>query len=248
MGDEWHDSRHTDAYRPCGRTTRASPADVAAERARELAARYGLAVGVNPSVAHRIDALKLLGWRVLVDRRWSGSRRATIDAILVGPGGVVVLDVKDWQDVAVSGGSVFGSRECRDVEAASVRSLTDHVQDALEPFGVTRLALRSVLVVTGGRLDLRAQNVHLVGEDDLAVWIASLRLRLEESEIDRLATVLEREFPAYDAPRPLAGRVSQDLIPAGVPACWRCRAAAGTAPRSRPHCSARPRRRRFAAG
>ena len=95
---------------------------------------------------------------MLVDRRWSGSRRSTIDAILVGPGGVVVLDVKDWQDVAVCGGSLFGSQECRDAEAASVRSLTDHVQDALAGFGITRQALWSVLVVTGGRLDLHAEQ------------------------------------------------------------------------------------------
>ena len=80
-----------------------------AERARELAARYGLAVGVNPTASHRIHGLELLGWRVLADRRWSGSRRSTIDAILVGPGGVVVLDVKDWQDVSVCDGSLFGS-------------------------------------------------------------------------------------------------------------------------------------------
>ena len=125
---------------------------------------------------------------MLADRRWSGSRRSTIDAILVGPGGVVALDVKDWQDVSLRGGSLFGSQECRDAEAAAVRGLTDHVQDALAGFGITRQALWSVLVVTGGRLDLHADNVHVVGEDDLAVWVAARPARLEKSEIDAIAT------------------------------------------------------------
>ena len=172
---------------------------------------------MNPTASHRIDGLELLGWRVLADRRWSGSRRSTVDAILVGPGGVVVLDVKDWQDVAVCGGSLFGSQECRDAEAASVRSLTDHVQDALAGFGMTRQALWSVLVVTGGRLDLHAENVHVVGEDDLAVWVSSLGPRLEKSEIDAIAEVLARDFPTYDAPNPLARRVAPAVAPVGRP-------------------------------
>ncbi len=36
-------------------------------------------------------------WHVLADRRWPGTRRANIDVILVGPGGVFVIDVKTWR-------------------------------------------------------------------------------------------------------------------------------------------------------
>ena len=98
-----------------------------------------------------------------------------------------------------------------------MRSLTDHVQDALAGFGMTRQALWSVLVVTGGRLDLHAENVHVVGEDDLAVWVASLSPRLEKAEIDLLAEALERDFPSYDAPNPLRRRVAPPVAPAGRP-------------------------------
>ncbi|MFL6133170.1 MAG: NERD domain-containing protein [Nocardioidaceae bacterium] len=41
-------------------------------------------------------ALESLGWRVLTGRRWAGSKRANVDILLVGPGGVVVVDVKTW--------------------------------------------------------------------------------------------------------------------------------------------------------
>jgi hypothetical protein len=40
-------------------------------------------------------ALESLGWRVLADRRWAGSKRANVDVLLVGAGGVVV-DVNAW--------------------------------------------------------------------------------------------------------------------------------------------------------
>ena len=36
-------------------------------------------------------------WHVLADRRWPGTRRANIDVLLVGPGGVFVIDVKTWR-------------------------------------------------------------------------------------------------------------------------------------------------------
>ena len=98
-----------------------------------------------------------------------------------------------------------------------MRSLTDHVQDALAGFGITRQALWSVLVVTGGRLDLHADNVHVVGEDDLAVWVSSLGPRLEKSEIDAIAEVLGRHFPTYDAPNPLARRVAPAVAPVARP-------------------------------
>ena len=36
-------------------------------------------------------------WHVLADRRWPGTRRANIDVLLAGPGGVFVIDVKTWR-------------------------------------------------------------------------------------------------------------------------------------------------------
>ena len=41
--------------------------DVHAEQARESAARYEHATGPEASLADKINALKLLGWRVLTD-------------------------------------------------------------------------------------------------------------------------------------------------------------------------------------
>ena len=177
--------------------------------ARELAVRYELATGPGSTVADKLEALVLLGWRVLVDRRWVGSKRTTIDALLVGPGGVVVIDVRDWHDVRVDRGSIYCGHECYDDETALLRSVTDRVQETLRDHGVTRQALRSVWVYAGKRVDAYAQQVHLVGEADLATWVSSLTRRLEDNEIDTIAAVLERDFVPHAASSPLATRAAE---------------------------------------
>ncbi|MBM7782181.1 nuclease-related domain-containing protein [Arthrobacter tumbae] len=47
-------------------------------------------------VAERLAELEGEGWRVLHDVHWPGRPKANLDHVLVGPGGVVVLDTKNW--------------------------------------------------------------------------------------------------------------------------------------------------------
>src|SRR5215211_1574966 len=101
-----------------------------AREAREEAERYALASRTEASVAGKLKALESLGWRVLADRRWAGSKRANVDFLLVGPGGVVVVDVKAWRALEVRNDSVFCEDECRDDEVSKLLSLTDRVQDS----------------------------------------------------------------------------------------------------------------------
>src|SRR4051794_33726113 len=86
---------------------------LAAEAAAK-AKRYALAERTEASVAGKLRALDQLGWHVLEDRRWAGSKRANVDLILVGPGGVIVVDVKAWRALEIRNGSVFCEDECRD--------------------------------------------------------------------------------------------------------------------------------------
>src|SRR4051794_3746376 len=83
-----------------------------ARDARDQAARYDVASRTERSVGGRLTALEQLGWRVLADRRWAGSKRANVDFLLVGPGGVVVVDVKAWRALEVINGSIFCGEEC----------------------------------------------------------------------------------------------------------------------------------------
>jgi hypothetical protein len=180
--------------------------DHAAALARELAAEYARVTTGDVTFAQRLDALRLLGWRVLADRRWATSGRARIDAILVGPGGVVVLDAHAWDDVKLRAGVLYDGELSRDAEAAAVRSMTDKVHDALAVFGITRQSLWSVVALVGRHFETTAQQVHVVGEDILAAWLAARPARLEESEIDALTVVLENDFPVAEVEQPLGDR------------------------------------------
>ncbi|WP_337063102.1 nuclease-related domain-containing protein [Kineococcus sp. G2] len=47
-------------------------------------------------VAEALAVLEADGWTVLHDVRWPGRQRANLDHVAIGPGGVVVIDSKNW--------------------------------------------------------------------------------------------------------------------------------------------------------
>src|SRR4051794_24039082 len=151
-----------------------------AKCAREGARRYELAQRTEASGEARLQALGTLGWRVLADRRWAGSKRANVDLLLIGPGGVVVADVKAWRALQVRNDSLFCEDECRDDEVGKLLGLTDQVQDSVGLLGLTRQALWPALVFAGRRLSERAAGVDLVGEANVAAWVSRLGRRLDE--------------------------------------------------------------------
>src|SRR4051794_5710781 len=159
-----------------------------------------------------MQAVAPLGGRVLADRRWAGSKRANVDFLLIGPGGVVVADVKAWRALQVRNDSLFCEDECRHDEVGKLLGLTDQVQDSVGLLGLTRQALWPVLVFAGRRLDERAAGVNLVGEANVAAWLSRLGRRLDEEQVETVATVLSQDFPSYDAPPPTPVRVVKRRI------------------------------------
>ena len=186
-----------------------------AAEARAKAERYALASRTEAAVGRRLHALEQLGWVVLADRRWG--RRANIDFLLVGPGGVLVLDVKAWRHLIVTGDSLFCDDDCRDDEADKVVSLADQVYEEVAHLGLTPRAVRPLLVFSGQRLDAQAQGVSLVGDANVASWATSLGQRLEEASIKEIAAILEVAFPPYDAARPVRVVKPRVVLPAPVP-------------------------------
>lgn len=194
-------------------------AQLAAERARveaeeyerlrrekqQEARRYALASRTEVAVGGRLTALETLGWRVLADRRWAGSKRANVDFLLVGPGGVVIVDVKAWRALEVRGTSLYCEDDCRDEEVSKLLSLTDRVQDSVGLLGLTPQALTPALVFAGQRLQSEIGRVGLVGEANVAAWVTRLGHRLSPDQVEAVALVLEQDFPSYepDAARPV---------------------------------------------
>ena len=65
-------------------------------------------------VADKLGELVPRGWYVLHDVHWPGRPKANLDHVLVGPGGVVVVDAKNWTgEVRVAAGVLWQGRYAR---------------------------------------------------------------------------------------------------------------------------------------
>lgn len=65
-------------------------------------------------VADKLSELVPRGWYVLHDVHWPGRPKANLDHVLVGPGGVVVVDSKNWTgEVKVASGVLWQGRYAR---------------------------------------------------------------------------------------------------------------------------------------
>jgi len=84
--------------------------DERAALARAEAERWMIGHRTERQVAGTLAPLSACGYTFLHDRGWPGARRGSrsqIDHVLVGPGGVFVVDTKGWKDVTVAGGRIF---------------------------------------------------------------------------------------------------------------------------------------------
>lgn len=62
-------------------------------RAAEL---YERGADGEAATAQALDALPKDQWTVFHDVRWPGRKLANVDHVVVGPGGVFVIDSKNW--------------------------------------------------------------------------------------------------------------------------------------------------------
>ncbi|GAA3063233.1 hypothetical protein GCM10020000_53260 [Streptomyces olivoverticillatus] len=93
--------------------------------AQEEARRWEAAGEGERSVAAKLLMLTERGWRLLVDRRWPGTRSANVDMLLVGPGGVFVIDVKNWRSAPrTDGGHLVAGGQRRDGEIDKLLAMT----------------------------------------------------------------------------------------------------------------------------
>jgi hypothetical protein len=140
-------------------------------------------------------------WHVLADRRWPGTRRANIDVILVGPGGVFVIDVKTWRAGArVEHGRLWrGDADAQD-DVTKLLDQASAVEDVLAGAGLAPTEVVPLLVLAGRR-NVRAHldRVVLLGEKDLIRELVRWGVRLPPELVERLIGTLDRECPPMPA-------------------------------------------------
>lgn len=200
----------TDGQSPRRRLTPEQVAVVDAEqRARLSFAQSPDAPEGEHLVRRSVELLARYGWHHLRMVTWRQATPGTVAHLVVGPGGVVVIDERIWTGpVYVEAGVLrhTGYRCEREVEALgdAVAALA-----ALMP-PQHRTAVSGVVCVTPR--DMPAQvvgGVHLVGRLHLGGLLAGMEERLTSAQVQEVAHLLT---VAFDGPTPMPAPA-----PEGVP-------------------------------
>jgi hypothetical protein len=147
------------------------------------------------------------GWFVLADRRWPGTVRANLDAIVVGPGGVFVVDVKTWRDARIESGALWHGQAREDATLEKMLAQAKAVEDVLAPHGFPASQVVPMLVLAGRKCpEVRLGAVSVVGERDLSRELVRRGARLSQPQVGRLTHVLDRACPPMSGTGPRANR------------------------------------------
>jgi len=122
----------------------AEQARIAAERAAKLRRQLDYAerserawaagAAGEARVAAILETLQSQGWMVLHDVHWPGRPKANLDHVLIGPGGVIVVDAKNWSgDVQLRNGVLRQNGYSREREVGGVLQQGAAVAALLEP-------------------------------------------------------------------------------------------------------------------
>lgn len=135
-------------------------------------------------VGEQLRQLELHGWKILHDVHWPGRPRANLDHVVIGPGGVLIIDAKNWSgDVRLQDGELRQNSSSRHRHTASVLDQCSAVSVLLEP---QHRSLTQGWICLVGQPDLSgttASGVTIVGVDALVDAVRALPLVLEEASV-----------------------------------------------------------------
>lgn len=145
--------------------------------------RYRKASESEEQTLTRLLRLTAVGWTLLIDRGWPSRPARHSHLVLIGPGGVFVIDVRPP--------GAAGE------EIERIRAGAEAIEDALAAQGLSGAAVTPALVLTNGATETRSGPVWLVGVS--AVLPALLRRphRLDADAVRALAAALESYEPLF---------------------------------------------------
>ena len=169
---------------------------VAADLSDE-AERWMLASRTEKSVAGSLAILSTQGYLFLHDRRWPGARsNAQIDHLLVGPGGVFIIDTKAWKEVVIASGRIFrGDADVTD-ELSGLVDVGRGAEEALAEIGLAPGEVHVVVVLAGQSMPaVEIGSVVVVGEKRAALYINARGQRLSDSDVNTVMKAVLDHFP-----------------------------------------------------
>lgn len=169
---------------------------LAAARAAEHAWSTGAAG--EEQVAAALAGLQQFGWVLLHDVAWPGRPRANLDHVLVGPGGVLIVDTKNWSGTvtvdATRGLRCNGYRKTKEVAAVeAARQAVLPLVPTIAPTLVTGLIClaaqdQEALRLAGGTSE--TGGIVVVGRAQLLQHVLDLPVVLSTQAVMEMAVSL----------------------------------------------------------
>ncbi|MFC4244058.1 UvrD-helicase domain-containing protein [Gryllotalpicola reticulitermitis] len=185
----------------------------AAREARQLSMNYEAAAASEKATARTLAPLSAAGYCLLPDRGWPGSRSANVDMIVIGPGGVFIVDTKSWASPVIAGGRVFRGQADVTDEFDRLADLAWKTEAVLAEVGLAPGEVHPVVAFAGRRgVDETIGSVEIVGENDLVKHIARHGRRLSQTSIDRVLAKAIDYFPVVGAPTPVLALVPEPVV------------------------------------
>jgi superfamily I DNA/RNA helicase len=170
------------------------------ERAAEVARSADLAPRRRARLEHRVEAalspLIAVGYHLLPNRGWPGSRSARIDLIVVGPSGLFIIDTSIWSDLTIRDGRVLRSNADVTVELAELADLGYATEAVMAEVGLAAGEIHPLVVLSGrSAVTERIGTVEIVGDSEIARYILGRGDRLTPPQVQSILHASEDHFP-----------------------------------------------------
>lgn len=163
------------------------------------AARWLAGANGEKVTALYLRPLILRGWVILHDRSIPGMR-ANIDHILIGPGGLFIVDSKMWRKTSLSlssRGSLL--KEGLEIDFSTSRMEADRVSQALACKAKTVICIHGCALPSRGYQvrTIRGGKVYCLNIRPLLWHLLRAAPRFDRYKIERLSKLARRDFPGY---------------------------------------------------
>lgn len=186
---------------------------------RNEAERWMLASRTEHQVAGSLAPLTAAGYTFLHDRGWPGSRRAQIDHVVIGPGGLFVVDTKAWAEVIIAGGRVFRGQADVTDDLAGLAEVGCGTEAVMAEIGLAPGEVHVVVVLAGKpHPATEVGSLVIVGEKQAAKYIASHGRRLTDSQVNSVISAALTHFPVLgEAPSRGDASILPQVLPESEP-------------------------------
>jgi hypothetical protein len=152
-------------------------------------------------VAETLDTLGQYGWTALHDVHWPGRPLANLDHVAIGPGGVFIIDAKNWSgDVTLTDGVLRQNRYRRDRELEAVADATAAVTALVSPKHRSAVGGMICLASQDQPVTWTTTGVRVVGRLQLASHLVGLPAKLSPYDVADLGRLLGGQLGAKSSP------------------------------------------------